>query len=728
MYILEEPPFRFTLAHEVLGTVEITAPGGWDDAQHTILRDPTYHGVAVKYTLDFNFVREGREFLQTVYHTYGVQGVALLTVYELNPNAVPPEERYFASYTGRINLSAYVATETDASSNAEETGFTRALLNLDDVEVNLMSLESYSGNAMQRFAQEGTPITLHSKAVVKRYEAKVSNNAPAYNYRPVDEYKLRFGTLYLGFDDVKTNEFNAYSYPTGLSFPYRPLFGPLPPLQPNELIEFNEVGRITVELNLAFVVECFQRSGDFDEARIDFFVGLNEQSNHQRVYTWDSRVAYGGGDVNGQLYQSVSQFVDLNFNVVEKDKLYVYGLVAVDDVSQYYEFEWQITPMPAMYIKVFGSTTTAPSAATGFMLHEVWARVVANLVGRGGSFYSELLGRTDSAPTQYAQDGELSNVMLINGSAIRGFPVAERPPFVALKDLYKSTDALRPIGMGVEVTDDGVERVRVEGFEFFYKSDVVLKLGMVEGLKLSAAQDYYRTQVEVGFDKWESGSDNSLDEVNTKQIRTTAIDTIPGKYTALSKYAASGYLIESVRRLQFEETPAKEDSNDKTNFWVCVARKPGGGFETERTQNILSTLNILSPDTSYNLRISPMRNLLRHGQLIRAGLYRVENRPVKFSQGNANFVAETRFLGEAAPVLENGYLRGQDLAAPLWIPEYYDFTAPLPAFQRKLIEANPYGLISFVDSFGNVKKGYLKSVKVRLTDGEADFRLLRYNG
>lgn len=714
--ILFEPPFRFTLAHEDIGTEEIDGPVGWDDMQHVIARDAVYHGVTVKYTLDFNFIRTGRDFLQTVYHALGVEGVVLLTVYELNPN----EHSYFASYQGRINLSAYVATEVDASTNAEETGFTRALLNLEDVEVDLTSLVSYTGNALQKFPVEGTEIMLHSKAVVKRFEGYVTDKAPAYNYRPVTREEETMGTLSLGFDDIKYNEFGLYNYGTGLNF--STWAG-----DEDELVEFKEEGTITVELNVDVRVQCFLYSGDFDEAKIHFYVGINGQ--RQRIFYWYSRAAWGGDNINGDLDYTMRVYFKADFNVKIGDKLYAYGKCELSDLSTpligSFEFEWQITPNPATYLKVSGSTTTPATTASGYFIHEVFARIVSSLTGRSDAFYSEILGRTDSAPVSYAQDGEMALLMLLNGSSIRGFPLLDRPPFADLKTAYSAAYALRPIGMGVEQLEDGGERVRIEGLEHFYQNVVVLELGMVADLKLSVAAEYYANTVEVGYEKWESGEDNSLDEVNTKQVRTTAITQLKGAYSALSKYVASGYLIESVRRIQFQDTPSKEDTNDKTNFWVALLRKVSGGFETERTQLVTYTANLLSPDTSYNLRWTPMRNAIRHGRRIRAGLFKNEKQPVRFTQGNANYIAETQFVGEAAPVVENGAITGNYLAQPLWYPEYYDFTAPLPSYQRRKIEENPYGIITFMDSFGEVKKGFIKEIKVKLTDGEADFRLLR---
>lgn len=706
---MAEERFKVVLSSEDVGTHEVIAPIGWDDVQQVLARDAKYHGVTAKYTLDFSFIKNGREFLQTVYQTRGIEAVVLLVFYEWQPN----EKVFEPVYTGRINLSKYRVSETDATTNAEETGFIRALLNLEDVEVDLYAMESLNGAAMRPVPT--TVLQLHSKAIAKRYEARVSTGQAAYNYRPVVELEERGGTLYVGFDDEKTNELNAYSYPTGISLTDEQM----------ELIPFRESATITVEYVVDMTVECFVERGDFDEAEIRWYIGVNGE--REEIYTWLSRVAYNGDNVNGSLYKRVQFSGSRTYNVAPDDKLFFYGYTAVSDISGNYEFEWQVKAFDTCSIRVTGTTTTAATPAFGYMAHEACARTVEALTGLPDSFYSEELGRTDSWPNAYAQDGPLSLLWLSNGSQIRQFPMAERPVFLALQKLFDGLNAIKPMGMAPEQTVDGGERIRMEAMEFFYREQVVLELGMVSNLALTVAPEYYFNTAEFGYEKWGSNADNSLDEFNTKQTRLTPITQLKGKYTRLSPFCASGYLLEEVRRLPYAEFPTKEDGNDKTNFFVCVLRRSAGGFETERNQRLILADNVLSPETMYNAPITPMRNAMRHGKFLRTPMRHLENQPLKFQQGEANYQLRTQFIGEPAPVAENGVVLGSDLARPPWIAEYMDFTVPLPLHQRKLIEQNPYGIITFRDSNGAVKKGWLIKATIKISEGTADFRLLRYN-
>ena len=737
---MAESTFRFGLSHVDAGTQEIEAPEDWADMQHTIARDAAYHGITIKYSVDFTFVKDGFDFIRSVYNTFGVEAEILFIIYELNVN----EHKYDAAYTGRINLAKYVSTEENCSTNAEESGFTRRVLNLEDVEIDLHKLVSVDGEPMGAFDDESISIALHSKAIVKRYEGYVSATQPEYDFRPLTRYEDYFGTLYVGFDDEKVNELNIYNYNTGLELGDGR----------DELVEFKERGLITVDYSLNVFVECLKASGsgngDFDAATVNFYLGLNLppdttvntplgpriiRGNPTSIYHWNNREAYGlNDDINGDFGHTINITGTHTFNVNIGDKLYFYGDVQIYDISEPLfgdtDFEWRINANAGSYLKIRGATTTDPTPANAVMIHEAYARVVQAITGRDDAFYSELLGRTDSQPTAYAADGELSLIALTNGSQIRGFPLAERPIFAQLKELYNSTNAIKPIGIGTELMPDGRERIRLEGVEHFYRHETVLQLGMVTDLKTSVAQEYYYLTTDVGYKRWGSNADNSLDETNTKQTRLLPMKEIPGKYTAVSDYVASGYLIEQTRRDQYDKSPDKEGNEDKTNFWICVVRKTVGAFryfEPERNQNLTVCNNVLSPDTIYNIRITPQRNWERHGRLINSCLIHREMRNIVFQEGNANYTAETKFTGETVSTIENETITAAQLLAPLWIPEYYEFEHPLRLFQRKLIEANPYGVITFMNSKGETLKGYLKEIKVSITERNAAFKLLRAN-
>jgi hypothetical protein len=721
--------FKFVLSEATLGTHEVTAPSDWQTMQHVIKRDRLYHGVGISYTLDFTFVKSALGFLLTVYNTQGVEADIALIIYERDEN----EHEYFASYVGKLNLLKAIArAKGEFTVNAQETGFQRDLLNAEDIAVDLYAATSLDGTPIASL-NALVPLMLHSKATVKTYEAGVTSTQPEYTFRPVSRADDCQGTLYIGFDDEKNNEFNAFQYSTGMELSDG-IF---------ETIEFKEEGRITVNYSLDILVECLVDDGDFDEATVNWYLGINLTDRYpdrgepqaKRIYHWNNREVYGGDDnINGDFSHNIKKSGSVSFDVKIGDKLYYYGDAAVLDKSSPlfgdYVFEWRINASPANHIKISGATTTTETQAVGILLYEAFFKLTQFISGRNNAFYSELLGRTDSYPTQYAQDGELSKIWLSNGSQIRGFPYTERPIYATFKEAFAAVNSARPIGMSIEVDKEGAQYVRIEGVEHYYTKEVVLDLGGVAGLEMTPAEEYYYNQVEVGYEKWGSNQDNSLDEVATKQSRTLPMKAPKATYSVLSKYSASGYLLEDTRRQQYALEPNKETDNDKTNFFVCVLRTTNGAgyaYETERNQKLIVCDNVLDPNSIYNARIWPFRNFLRHGCIIRAGLRFREDKTIAFQEGNANYTAKTQFIGEAEPITENQPITGAELAAPLWIPEYYTFTAPLPLFKRRLLEANPYGLITFTDEVGSTKYGYLIEVTADLYKRTGEFKLLRAN-
>jgi len=708
--------FKFAVAHQVLGSAILkVAPPEWQEIILTLERDKIYHGVGNSYTNEFTFSFDGYFFLKSIYESYGVEAVAHLIVYSFTPETNSYDT---IIYAGKFNFSKYLevqdAGEYKIKIAATESGFMRNIINLDDVEVNLQSLESLQGEVIQEFDNELQEIQLHSKAIIKKYRAKPTATQPIFQFRPLSNNSEKKATLYIGFDDVIINELNAYTYATGLLINDDRI----------ETIEFVERGPITVTYNVDVLVQCLRHVGDFDKAYLSFYIGINGQD--ERIFAYDSNP---GGRVNGTFSRRIQCSGTRNYNVNIGDKLYFYGTVEISDVSGNvfgnYEFEWRVDADPSCSINVFAETTTNSTPARVMLAHEYLSRICQSLTGKPVPLYSELYGRTDSQPVSYAADGEGALRCITNGAQIRQFPIAERPIFGSFKKAFESLDTYDNIGIGSEFTDDGEEYLRVEKKSHFYRNEIILELGEVRNLRISPAIEYNYTQVEFGFKKWQTNEDNSLDEFNTKNTRVLPTISSKNKFARTSEFTGSGYSIEQSRRLEYKDTSTKEDSADKDNFIICLLRQ-GGGYKPQRNEGI-ETRNIISPGTAYNIAISPTRNLKRWGYFLRAGLKHHTDEYFKFQEGQANYTFASKFASETVETAEDESILISDLEPPIFTAEYYEFDTTLAAFQWKLLQANPYGIITFINQKGTICSGFIVSVEYKPYDQDATIKLLRSN-
>lgn len=695
--------YKFILLHKTLGRYVLKHdPIGWDSQKLTFKRSNTYHGITVEYSQELEFIKDGKDYLQTVYEAEGIEGVVEVIVQAQNLNL-----RWETQYIGVINFSKYENGETRLKTNIEQTGFTRRFLNGEDIEVDLNSLKGLQGEPLLPYNTEERSITLHSKTISQEYSAKVLPEQPDVESAIIEDSNARDSTIIIGWDAIEKNELGAYTYGTGFDVDGNVW----------EIFKESETsGPMHLQIRLKAFVEMRLIQGDFDEAAIQFFYRKNN-GPAQTLYSATTTSAGG----------SFGRTVDFNFETDEDitvgDKLYFWGRIYGGDVSGAYRWRNFISIDKAVsFIKATAYTVTSETGCRGRLAHETAARLVQAITGTTDPLVSEFLGRTDSEPRAYAQDGPGSLLFFTNGYQIRNFPVGLRPVTTNFKKFYDGLDAIYNIGVGVEIIE-GRERVRIEQRSYFYNPVPVLKLGGVSKLKKSLAAEYIYNQAEFGYSKWETQADGGLDEFNSKREYALPITQIKKKYSAISGFIAGGYTIESTRREQYSIASTKDSSTDNDIFVICVLRS-GLSFVTERAQAYQTITGIIGADTVYNARISPARMLLNHGSTLKAGLLHQIDKYIRFTTGTGNYRMASQMIGELNILAENQDFLIAELPDPPFMPEYYTFEYGLQAHEIALVRANPYGLITFEDSLGNEKAGYLVELKADPA-GVSDFKLLR---
>lgn len=704
--------YKFVLYNEALGTYEIKrAPEGWDALAFTFKRSKEYHGVAIEYTFDLGFLSDGKDFIQSVYNTFGIEGFIRLTVYEFEPNATKWQE----AYTGRVNLHKLKLSSLKATTNIEQSGVVQKFLNLDTVAVSLQSLSSISGAALP--AVPLVTIPLHSQEIVKKYEAWANPEQGTINSPIVSEAGARSATIILGFDVPKINELNAYTYATGFFLDDEVL----------PIIETVERGPFTVEYQISAIVKAFKEwdggafgKGDFNSAQLQIFYRISQQAP-VRIYNHIDNTVGG----------TFESFVNVNGNFTADleigDQVYLYGVIDVWDITGNvlgdYEFMYDINLQGNSFIKILARTQTSPTLARGVMVYEFLNGLASAITDQPDAFFSSYYGRTDSYPRSYEADGPGSKKLVTNGFQIRNFPITEKPIFSSAKDAYEALAAVDNVGLGFELKAGKMSMV-VEALPYFYKQEIGLVLGVVTDLTKRPATEYMYNTASFGYEKWQTEDYGGLDEFNTKKDYVLPITQLKNELRAVSKFNAAGYLIEAVRREQYIDSNTKDNGSDNDLFLICVLRKPGGGYETERNQ-VINITGVESPGTTYNARIAPARIRKNHEHKLRSSLLKMPNKTINFSFGSGNYRMATQLPGEPVALAENESPLVKSLAAPIWGDEIYEFSHPLTAAQLQIVRQDPYKKIQFQDENYNIKTGWLIEIKSEKEEKLTDFVLLQ---
>lgn len=737
--------FRFTLSNPLEGEVLIDEPVGWNKSSFTLKRDNKYHSLLFEYstTLKFYYANSvndgGAEFISFIENKYGPDGEVGIKVEVSYHNS--PWEVFFE---GRLILIEIVETNKYIECGIEQDDFFTSFNLKSDLRVSFADNISVDGVALQSY----TPydLLMHSKVLVKRTESTLEQDIPFSN--PFAwEYEIEGSTFIPPF----TPPFTQYAEKTAyLQFSFTPTIDELDDYYnvgagltldiPPEFYGVKEEGRHTFDIYLNFdltltaywtsffnaKLKCSGydtlKSGLIENVEVKVYFQVYDEDDvlkfNNNFITVPSPVELEGCELRTITIPNIegSFFIEeLTLNVGDKVKMYAeifnsgtYDRLEIVDSTIVFDVE-TITHQGS-YMKIKGATFTEDTIAPAMRVHDVLQNCCNKITNRDDSFYSETFGYPEAPYHSYAEKGCYADFVIQNGFNIRAFPWALRPLQLSFVELYDGLDAIFGLSLSLELMD-GSWRIRVEKRSYSYTKEAILTLTGVNKIKRTTIKNKFFHQIEVGYKDWQPKDINGLDEPNSKRVFSTAQKTIGETYTAVSSIIASGSLIEVTRRMQYIKptniplssrtisSPTTDTEFDANLFIVAINHDDP--TVCEKNENFSVVNNLLSPETAYNLRLSPTRNLLRQANYINGGLLKKPGTPYRFQSGDGNYLLESSMEYEEknCPGSFDGDLliEKQDInwnyadredVEPLFEPYQYDFQFPLSMEDVALLKAN----------------------------------------
>lgn len=751
---IEGAKYIFSLFHDIAGSHNATEDViDWDTIKERIVRDDEYHGVSVSFLLEVRFVKAAFDFINTIYNTFGREAAVMVQIFESDPH----NPNFHKIYEGSLGLETWHVSEQDEAgvpymvgkTTIDALGFDQQFLTSEDIEVDLQKLQSIHGEALASFPKELTPVEMHSKQIIKAYEAH-AHDLKKYAGLPSNGSNNKLQNFMFGFDDIKTNELGVFSYPTG--FLSESLYF--------ELFEATDAGVYDFNININAIISVDRTKTERYYMGYWVFFYKGELANPFRDAF---KLAEGRTDSNGgkHIEQKLAIQHTATLELAAGEKVFLSGRMLIGDDNSERTKTPYIQMLEGSSITINARTFAPETVATGVMIHEAFSRICSSYTGKSNAFYSELYGRTDSYPVQYPEDGEASNRMLLNGFAIRGFPITgttveptrpelggifgdfieaavyalmldhykkvkgqEKSIYASFKELFKNCDAIDCIGAGIEVVN-GERVVRVEKRKHFYSDEVILTLPYTKNLKRYPANNLTYNEAEFGYSEWKVEETNGLDEFNASIHYTLPLKKAKGKYSAMCNYIAGGYRIEKVRRDRFVFSNTKDNNDDDKNFFLCVSRDMDK-FKSERIDKAITVNNVLDPGSAYNLRIAPARMRNNHLAELKGCLLHHEDKSLYFNKGIANYKLESQLINEEHLIITEGDIPIVSLPEATHTAEYYELESIVTQQQARIVRRNPYGLIEFYDAAGGVHKGHILSYEHQKESKTAIFKLRKF--
>ena len=596
----------------------------------------------------------------------------------------------------------------------------------------------------------------------------VDQNNPALPYSIYDTYFLHQTFPY---NEISTNLQIANIDPYYVGYAPQPGFPPVqvPVLPPN--LEYTDnylincSGNLTIEINMSGGVNA-QSSNSPTGSPVMQLTQLRPNSvgtAYQEIQNitlvnfpnYNTANTYSDGfNVTGT-YNFVVQPGDI-FNL----KFSVYNLQYTSGSgggAVYDPMHFEIFFDAGSYMKMKLTSVCENTFYNCYLINETLSRISESLTNDCLRVYSEYYGRTDSQPYSTEETGCGGLRSLTNGLLLRQTKLVDdsEPNFVlSMKDAFNGLYPIDNIGMGMETDPNrtGYDLLRIEPKEYFYQNVQIADLSGSRETTLKLQPKDYIQNLKFGYNLWETESTLGLDDIHSQREYRSTLSNISNTLELITLFVASHYAIEYTRR---EIGKSLYDYKYDNEVFIIQNRRkfeidPDGDYEFiaetyfDNVGNILQSFSdILQPQFRRNIRLSPLRNILRHLKDLLRTYHPNPNGEFQFTAGTGNYIAKIQYLGSVPCLLEihgdplwDGLSESQTISINLLddpndgLPYeqnvVIEFQIPMSFNTYLTIKNNPYGYVKYSCADG-YSFGWIKQIRYNPSEGMASVQLTEKN-
>ncbi len=579
--------------------IEISEPIGWAEINMKGERDQEFHGYQFQFTdgqtkLKFDCAA-GRDLIQAVYDAKGGDGEVL---FKFGYNYKGTEYQLFP---GKLMLNTWQNYAAFGECVVESDTFDATFQSRLETKVSMARDTTFDGTSI--IAPVPYNLELHAKETLSQFVCNTGLKSYTDNSRPQDD---TFSVL-PGIDEPQINDLadsNTFTLLSSLG---------IPPDSNLHVHKFTGKGKINLQLNWHLYVHMSIQSknlitGGTYNAFISFVYRKFNPANNTFTDYGETISAISSG--NFFPLNTVDRFIDLvgtktltDFQVYPNDEIYWYLKI---DLTRPVYVAFPLVEQRELTYSCKLLQNDGSSTANVWFLDDTIRHAIRVITDNQYVFRSNLFERVNPS---VLKDGQASKRALTNGFQIRKFNTGDRPLQIDLKTLLSSLNAQNCIGVLYTKDVNGQSIVRIERRDYFYQDREIIAFDEVENdsYSESVATEIIYNELEFGYDTYQNEGFNSLDEYNTKHTILTPIKKNLKKLSQISKFITSGYSLEVSRRSQFAATASDSVTNDDNPFMIAIKRATSNTWLTEKDESFDVVNGIISPETAYNLRLSPKR-------------------------------------------------------------------------------------------------------------------------
>lgn len=743
--------YKYYLTHNAVKTEIEKEPIGWDDFSVSLKRNEKAHGISAEFSeMSLRFwCYTSMNILRAAYNT-DIDSIVTFSV----------EKDEVQEYSGQVDFADYqdgLDKYNYIELKVSEIGIQATFNNRIEQKVDIDSLTAFDGAILPVYSNLNKEITLPGKDIILISKSDNTANVEfvgygfPYNFANMSRiyYRIDFAFAnslsedlidYYGTGDCKDTNggFKNTANPPACILTDDTYIDAPPIYIKNDLANIPAGGVIAISFN----INCKVRVA---------LSGTGDSQGMLMIQKGDSReILFQMGQI-GNSGNELTFSATGTLNVTDPDNLYFcvevgYGRGVSDSHT---EAVVSATINAGSYFKISTLSKVKDTTSRLSLIHETMSRVIESISNNELKVKSDFYGRTDSNINPTITNGYGSFKAISTGLRIRNALMSDGSfPALTLSfaDIIKGLTPIDNIGYGFEKTGEILD-LRVEKWDYFYKSTVVLEINNPSKITRSLNPADIISRFKVGYKKYTSGDTNSIDGFHSDREYRTRVKLVETLLDQLSEFISDSYAIEYTRRLALKKD-TKDWQYDADNFlfvlksvyrtYTTNPASNGGRYEIDLGVTD-SGSTIISPTTVYNARISPARNALNWLNKI-FSFKKAANEVLTYTSGTGNVTASFKpvitvsvpgvdpvkgnytdaftYHGSDNVVLnENGnYQSGSVILKPetLTISEY-----PLTRSEYEIIKNNPYGTIT-VDG----EPCFLKSLNYKFKTGIASFTLI----
>ena len=709
--------FRFTLNNSIEGSQVINEPDGWKDIKIKLERSPDYHSLIEMIDSSFffynrnSFIDGGRIYLANIVATQGLNALISILI-ELTEDG----NIWDTVFLGNLDLSTIV----DLSKGNKFYKFQCAIIPSDmwslflsrkATKIDLNAAIDLDGNPTSPTSEINLPLPSQ--------KVRLSGYYSQYNSQLGDPEYVHFGinhdatNIYFNMslpkivlDEIPTR----YTYQIG---------GDATTVDPSSLTSV-DFELIDVKFNGTYVFDCrFETSNIHDglggaSRLVGSYVFYIEIDKQAPIAFTDTRV--GTDFVNGRNVHTYSG--SMNLIGGQRIKIYFKNVAGYIDTT-YIIGDGTLGGIPVMsYISIVSDTTFSGTRTDAILIHDAANSLIKKMTGTF-DVYSDYLGGFSQG---YDAQGCGHRFAIMLGLHVRGYTFIQKPFAMSFDEWWSGANPILNLGLGPEFVN-GVERIRIESKDHFYDDNPILYFDNVEGIESGYDKSKIFNSIEIGFPNWSAESASGIDDPQTKHIYSTIFKIIGQGISLLSTWFAASLGIEQTRRNKAEQ--AKDWRLDNNIIIIALDSNEASpeSFVPEVGSPFTVITNLLNPDTRYNVRLTPYRNIKRWLKYLSGCLQSNLSDPIRFNSGEGNY---TMSVGANSDACDTGtWVENQDvipLSTPYFTPETYTVIVDLTWSNYKLLRAFRHRAIAISQTDANHKICHISSLAYDIAHAKASIK------